>query len=76
MPGSRPGMTRRKAKGRERSRPFFILRVVVIVREGGRSSSPRLLDFIADVSDYWMPAFAGMTGGVRSRPFFYSSLRA
>jgi hypothetical protein len=47
---------------------LFVLRVV-IVREGGRSSMPRLLDLIADLCDYWMPAFAGMTGRVRSRPF-------
>jgi hypothetical protein len=33
----------------------------VIVREGGRSSTLRLLDSISGVGDYWMPAFAGMT---------------
>jgi hypothetical protein len=57
-----------KNEGRERSRPFSILRVV-IVREGGRSSIPRLVDSIAGAGDYWMPAFAGMTGRVQSRPF-------
>jgi hypothetical protein len=45
---------------------FFIscavaVRYAVIVREGGRSSTPRRLGCIADVGDYWMPAFAGMT---------------
>jgi hypothetical protein len=33
----------------------------VIVRAGGRSSTPRILDSIADGCVYWMPAFAGMT---------------
>jgi hypothetical protein len=39
----------------------FLLFGRVIVREGGRSSTPRPFDSIADVGDYWMPAFAGMT---------------
>jgi hypothetical protein len=38
---------------------FFDLRVV-IVRERGRSSIPRVLDSISDGGDYVMPAFAGM----------------
>jgi hypothetical protein len=59
MAGTMPGMTRRKQKAG--SNPgLFVLRVV-IVREGGRSSTPRPFDSIADVGDYWMPAFAGMT---------------
>jgi hypothetical protein len=39
-----------------------IFRYAVIVREGGRSSTPRLFGSITDASDYGMPAFAGMTG--------------
>jgi hypothetical protein len=97
MPGTRPGMTSRSTRGRERSRPFFVIASeaihccgpmdcfvasllatadgfflprsfqhfclrVVIVREGGRSSTPWLLDSIADARDCWMPASAGMTG--------------
>src|SRR5882672_12097795 len=43
---------------------FFVsCHSTVIVREGGRSSTLRLLDFSSDAGDYWMPAFAGMTGG-------------
>jgi hypothetical protein len=49
-----------KREGRERSRPSFYY-TPVIVREGGRSGIPRLLDSIAGRGDYWMPAFAGMT---------------
>jgi hypothetical protein len=37
------------------------LQPAVIVREGGRSSTPRHLDSVAEGGDYWMPAFAGMT---------------
>jgi hypothetical protein len=48
---------RKRTKGRERSRPFLLL--VVIVRESGRSSTPRRLDSIA--GEYWMPGLAGMT---------------
>ena len=33
----------------------------VIVREGGRSSTPRALDSIVGACEYWMTAFAGMT---------------
>ena len=36
----------------------------VIVREGGRSSTPRALNSIAGPYDYWMPAFAGTTSVV------------
>jgi hypothetical protein len=32
---------------------------VVIVREGGRSSTPRLLGSIAGDNDYWMPRLRG-----------------
>jgi len=59
MPGTRPGMTSRDTRG-PGAIPAFFLRVV-IVREGGRSSTPRRLDSIADACDYWMPAFAGVT---------------
>jgi hypothetical protein len=38
----------------------------VIVRESGRSSTPRLFDSIAGACDYWMPAFAGMMKRERS----------
>ena len=38
----------------------------VIPRAGGGSSTPRILDSITDVSEYWMPACAGMTGGHHS----------
>src|SRR3981081_3757202 len=38
----------------------------VIVRESGRSSTPRLFESIAGACDYWMPAFAGMTKKERS----------
>jgi hypothetical protein len=31
----------------------------VIVREGGRSSTPRHIGSITGAGDYWMPAFAG-----------------
>jgi hypothetical protein len=41
--------------------PAFLHLRGVIVRESGRSSTPRLLDSISDGGDYWMPAFAGMT---------------
>jgi hypothetical protein len=40
---------------------FFAPYSGVIVREGGRSSTPGHLDSTAEASDYWMPAFAGMT---------------
>jgi hypothetical protein len=43
-------------------RPLITL--TVIVREGGRSSTPRLLDSIAEFPAYWMPAFAGMTSNI------------
>src|SRR6202165_3281718 len=45
-----------------RGSPLSRLRVV-IVREGGRSSTPPALDSISDAGDYWIPAFAGMTAG-------------
>jgi hypothetical protein len=38
----------------------------VILREGGVSSTPRILVSIVNVSEYWMPACAGMTGGYAS----------
>jgi hypothetical protein len=41
--------------------PAFFHDTSVIVREGGRSSIPRLLDSIRRGGDCWMPAFAGMT---------------
>jgi hypothetical protein len=41
--------------------PAFAFFTAVIVRESGRSSTPRLLDSISDGCDYWIPAFAGMT---------------
>jgi hypothetical protein len=53
----------------ERDPGLFILSV--IVREGGRSSTPRALDSISGAGDYWMPAFAGMTGGEAIPAFFY-----
>jgi hypothetical protein len=34
----------------------------VIPREGGVSSTPYLFDSITSALEYWMPAFAGMTG--------------
>src|ERR1700680_927332 len=63
----RNGTARKADRWDLRNRPgaspaFFILRVV-IVREGGRSSTPRALDSISDAGDYWIPAFAGMTAG-------------
>jgi hypothetical protein len=60
------------------SAPF--VRYAVIVREGGRSSTPRLLDSITDSCVYWMPAFAGMTtpGAIQSGAgrWIASSLRS
>jgi hypothetical protein len=41
------------------SRPLVLF--AVIVRESGRSSTPRFLDSVVGASVYWMPAFAGMT---------------
>jgi hypothetical protein len=42
---------------------------VVIVREGGRSSTPRLLGSIAGDNDYWMPAFAGHDSSFEGRNY-------
>jgi hypothetical protein len=42
-----------RQKTKAGSDPGLFILPVVIVREGGRSSTPRLLDFIADVCDYW-----------------------
>jgi hypothetical protein len=33
----------------------------VIAREGGRTSTPRLIGSITTSLEYWFPAFAGMT---------------
>jgi hypothetical protein len=43
---------------------FFVFAVdsihaAVIVREGGRSSTPRLRGSIAGAGDYWMPRLRG-----------------
>jgi len=35
--------------------------VIVIVREGGRPSNRRHRSLCSNVTDYWMPAYAGMT---------------
>jgi len=65
MPGTGPDMTGRTQKAGSDPGLFYLhavaVRYAVIVREGGRSSTPRLRGSIAEAGGYWMPAFAGMT---------------
>ena len=59
----RPLRCHRPPTGRPNGRPM--------TGSGGRSSTLRLLDSIADAGVYWMPAFAGMTAHLAIPAFFY-----